>query len=458
MKLRNSRATRIASILAVLLLVVSNGVLYADDGPRLSRYRVTIENLSTGQPLSPPVAATHRGGIRMFRVGHLASPELEAIAEDGNEMPMFNLFNGSDKVTQAVDIARPLTPSGKVVGDFTDSVTFDIQARLGDRLSLATMLICTNDGFTGLDRVMLPHSGSVVYYASGYDAGTEDNTELSADIVDPCSGLGPAPLAGDPNGNEDAAVDTDPHQPIQHHPNIAGVGDLSVADHGWRDPAVKVTITRLERYEVTITNLTDGQPLTPPVLATHNRRTDVFTVGEAASVGVQQIAENGNPAPLLNAFANDPLVFDVVSGAAPLVPEDDPGNTGLAHSATFTIEAARGFRGLSFVSMLICTNDGFTGLDSVRLPGRVGESVVFHAAGYDAGTEISTEDFADMVSPCQSLIGVSSGESGTGVSNPALAEGGVIHHHAGIQGGGDLLPDVHGWSDPVVEIVITRID
>jgi hypothetical protein len=246
MKLRYPRSTPIMAILAALLLMASTTVVHADTPRPLATYRVTIQNLTTGQPLSPPVAATHRGGIRMFRIALLASPELEAIAEDGNEGPMFALFNGSDRVTQAVDVGRPLTPSGKVVGDFTDSVTFEITARLGDRLSLATMLICTNDGFTGLDRAGLPHSGSVVYYTNGYDAGTEDNTERSVDLVDPCSALGPLHLNGDPNGNEDAAVDTNPHQRILPHPNISGGGDLSVAQHRWHDPVAKITIARVD--------------------------------------------------------------------------------------------------------------------------------------------------------------------------------------------------------------------
>jgi hypothetical protein len=105
--------------------------------------------------------------------------------------------------------------------------------------------------------------------------------------------------------------------------------------------------------------------------------------------------------------------------------------------------------------MLICTNDGFTGVDGTRLPSKVGQTVTLMTAGYDAGTEINTEDFADIVPPCQGLMGVSSGEPGTGTSNPALAEGGVIMHHEGIQGGSDLLPAVHGWRDPVARITIT---
>ena len=82
--------------------------------------------------------------------------------------------------------------------------------------------------------------------------------------------------------------------------------------------------------------------------------------------------------------------------------------------------------------------------------------VTVETNGYDAGTEINTEDFADIVPPCQALTGVSSGEPGTGTSNPALAEGGVIRHHPGIQGIADLVPAIHGWSDPVSRVVVTR--
>ncbi|MGH2547258.1 MAG: spondin domain-containing protein, partial [Actinomycetota bacterium] len=39
----------------------------------------------------------------------------------------------------------------------------------------------------------------------------------------------------------------------------------------------------LRTYEVTITNLTSGQPLTPPVVATHNGGLHVFEVGEPAT-------------------------------------------------------------------------------------------------------------------------------------------------------------------------------
>jgi len=211
-------------------------------------------------------------------------------------------------------------------------------------------------------------------------------------------------------------------------------------------------------YEVTITNLTSGQPLTPPVVATHRRSLEVFEVGEDASFEVKEIAENGNNGPLLSALGSNKRVYEVLqAGMGPLVPAGAPGGALFPDSVTFTISAEDGAKYLSFVAMLVCTNDGFTGVDGMRLPKKVGQSVITYTAGYDAGTEVNTEDFADIVPPCQGLIGVSSGEPGAGASDPALAEDEDIMHHPGIQGGADLVPGVHGWADPVAKIVITRI-
>lgn len=206
-------------------------------------------------------------------------------------------------------------------------------------------------------------------------------------------------------------------------------------------------------YEVIITNLTASQPFTPPLIATHRNASRLFQVGEPASFGLKQIAENGNLAPLLEALEGDEHVWNVAVAVAGDPPPLMPGQ-----SVTAALEASEGARFLSFASMLICTNDGFTGLEGRRLPVRIGEEIVFHTAAYDAGSEINTEDFADLVPPCPVLTGVPSTEPGTGVSDPALAENGVIHHHAGIQGSADLSVEAHGWSDPVAMVRVRRID
>jgi hypothetical protein len=214
-------------------------------------------------------------------------------------------------------------------------------------------------------------------------------------------------------------------------------------------------------YDVTIMDLTDGQPLTPPVVATHGGKHAIFEVGQPASVGVREIAENGNNAPLLAQLDADP--FDQISdfkqaGDGPLVPAGKPGSAMFDDRVSVTINASRKAQRLSFVSMLVCTNDGFTGIDSVKLPSAKGEVISKATNGYDAHTEMNTEDYADIVPPCQSLIGDNAGENdaGTGVSNPALAEGGVIRHHRGIQGTDDLDPAIHGWTDPVARIKVER--
>ena len=77
--------------------------------------------------------------------------------------------------------------------------------------------------------------------------------------------------------------------------------------------------------------------------------------------------------------------------------------------------------------------------------------------GADAGTEINTEDSANMAPTCQGLVGTTSDDTGTGISDPALAAGSVIIPYAGVAGAADLVPDVHAWNDPVAEVVITRV-
>lgn len=205
-------------------------------------------------------------------------------------------------------------------------------------------------------------------------------------------------------------------------------------------------------YEITVTNMTSGQWFTPPLLAIHQRSTDLFEVGQPASRGVQQIAENGNLQPMVDALTGNQKVsaFTVAAGnPPPLAP---------GQSITTWLMADNNGRRLSMVSMLICTNDGFTGVDSVKLPKGEGESVSIYGNVYDAGTEINTEDFADIVPPCPALTGVPSTVPGSGMSNPALAENGVITMHSGVVGNSDLVPSIHGWSNPVVKITITRVD
>jgi hypothetical protein len=212
-------------------------------------------------------------------------------------------------------------------------------------------------------------------------------------------------------------------------------------------------------YHVTITGLLSGQPFTPPVVATHRGADVMFEVGDRASFGIKEIAENGNLAPELAALAADRRASDSLQApGGPLVPPGTPGAAQFDDTTAFTITAEHGARRLSFAMMLICTNDGFTGVNGLRLPRDVGDSVTMQTQAYDSHTEVNTEDLGDIVPPCQGLIGVRSalGLPGTDQSDPVLREVGVIAHHTAIAGRRDLRPEIHGWdtAKPVAEITV----
>jgi hypothetical protein len=207
-------------------------------------------------------------------------------------------------------------------------------------------------------------------------------------------------------------------------------------------------------FDVTVENLTEGgQHLTPPLLAVHRGSLEIFRLGRPATHEIQQIAENGNLGPMISRFENSPHLssFTVATSGTGLEGPLAPGE-----AVTVSLTADPGSEFLSFVSMLICTNDGFTGVSGMKLPNRVGEEARIHFSAYDAGTEVNTQDFGDLVPPCPVLSGVISTLPGTGETDPALAEDGVIHLHEGIGDFGGLTPSLHGWTNPVARLKVKR--
>lgn len=220
-------------------------------------------------------------------------------------------------------------------------------------------------------------------------------------------------------------------------PAFAAVGGAGASSS---DDSSRVEAT----YEVTYRNITDGQYLTPPNFVAHNRDIDVFSVGQAASPGLQAVAENG-AVPVLAAEIEHRIQGHTATSG---VGADGPIGPGEEVSFEFTTEATR----LSVVSMIVCTNDGFAGLDSARLPRRDGTSRNRLLRAYDAGTEINTEMRSDIVPAPFCGDG-----PGTDQSNPDLAQNGVVRRHRTLQGIGDLDPALD-WSGPVAEITVTRVE
>ena len=73
-------------------------------------------------------------------------------------------------------------------------MTLRIESQGADRLSVAMMLGCTNDGFTGLSSVPLSRSMvPVTYYGAAFDTGTERNNQLWSSIRTAAMRLGRRP-------------------------------------------------------------------------------------------------------------------------------------------------------------------------------------------------------------------------------------------------------------------------
>ncbi len=249
----------------------------------LVTYQVTLTNLTNGQPFSPAVVVTHDQTVRLVNVNATASDALTALAQSGDPAPLVTLLGGVAGVTSVVNVLQPLGTVGA-------SATFTISAAPGDFLSMAAMLVCTNDGFVGLDSAALPAAGQARTVALGaYDVGREENTEASPDLVDSCSELGPIALAGDPNDNiNDGVLVTTPPTNIVAHPGIAGGNALTLIAHGWTEVAT-VTITSLPGVATGAVTSTGTVASTGTVTATNALSSTAAITATAALTGTAAV-------------------------------------------------------------------------------------------------------------------------------------------------------------------------
>jgi len=209
-----------------------------------------------------------------------------------------------------------------------------------------------------------------------------------------------------------------------------------------------------QEISLSITNLTNATYFTPLLIAVHDRQTDLFEPGVAASDHLQAMAEGGNISGLID---------DVIAAGGDYVADPAGGLLAPGASAEAMIEL-RGHhnRQLSLVGMLLPTNDGFVGLDSFTIP-RVRGTYTVYLNGYDAGTEANDEIITGGGAP--NTPGVPAdpgGHAGTGgVASVGPDANPTVHIHRGVIGdddptGGpsDLDARVHGWHNPVAKLVI----
>ena len=140
-------------------------------------YRVTITNITNSITFTPILVASHRKKILIFKLGEPASDALAEIAESGSPAPLAAmLVDSGANVSNAGPLLSPTHPNPPGFLFPGESVTVRVSAAHGARrITVASMLLPTNDGFFALNGVKAPKRGSVTYYSPGYDAGSEPN-------------------------------------------------------------------------------------------------------------------------------------------------------------------------------------------------------------------------------------------------------------------------------------------
>jgi hypothetical protein len=216
-------------LIATVLLLGAVDAWGGDDGPR---FEVTVTNLTRGQQFTPILVASHKQGVKLFELGSPASSQLETLAEEGNTGPLKTLLSAMPEVRDVTDSGALLNPG--------HSVTLTVKTGGGfDHVSVAAMLIPTNDGFFALNGVEGPKGNeTLVLFSPAYDAGTERNDELCASIPGPFFAE-----CGGPGGGADGVGGAEGF--VHVHAGIHGIGDFNASERDWRNPVARITIRRV---------------------------------------------------------------------------------------------------------------------------------------------------------------------------------------------------------------------
>ena len=200
-------------------------------------------------------------------------------------------------------------------------------------------------------------------------------------------------------------------------------------------------------FDITVSNLTNGQPLSPIAVIADQATFSVFEIGQPASTALEVLAEGGDNSDLIASADGIATPGGSVSGAAPIGPAGSE-----TVSITVNQLALPGLE-ISVSTMLVNTNDAITGVNDVLVGDMaVGDSVTLRAIAYDAGTEANTETAATIPGPA-------GGGEGFNAARDDIAD--RVAMHAGVVGIEDGfatsdLTGQHKFDNPVALITIGR--
>ena len=217
--------------------------------------------------------------------------------------------------------------------------------------------------------------------------------------------------------------------------------------------AISMSNASAQDLNISFTNLTHGNHFTPLIFSAHTTDQYIFSINTSASTSLQAMAEGGDISGLVN---------DLSAVNADINANPHDGLMAPGQSVNLTLSTQEINTHLSIAAMILPTNDGFVGLDSLSIPTEAG-TYTYYLNGYDAGTEVNDEIVNGGDAPgAPGIPGDPLGQSGTGASGVTNAENNTnIHIHRGVIGdtdanGGisDIDSRVHRWLNPVARLVI----
>ncbi len=201
-------------------------------------------------------------------------------------------------------------------------------------------------------------------------------------------------------------------------------------------------------FQVTVSNLTNGQTMSPAALIVHQTGFQIFEVGAPASVELEVLAEGGDNADLLNLADDNINVIATASGAGPIPP---------GQSEVISFEIPERFlpnAHFSVSTMLVNTNDAITGVNTVNIEAlAIGDSLARRGVAYDAGTEADDEMAIYIPGPAGGGEGFNAERDDQ--INAVTMHTGVVTMHDGLTT--SALNGQHKFDNPTIQVRIERI-
>jgi len=230
---------------------------------------------------------------------------------------------------------------------------------------------------------------------------------------------------------------------------------LTVTDNEGATAMSDVTVTAenlVTTYDLTVkvTNITNGQPLTPAAVVLHKSGYSGWEIGTASSSGLEKLAESGSPVDFIaEADADTNVLTTGVAGSDAFGPG---GSVSVDLSVSENKEVM-----VTLASMLANTNDAFAGNAQVFVGSlKVGDSMTVYSHVHDAGTELNTEAAGTIAGPADTSTAADKAYSAArdDIHDFVTLHPGVVTMDDGLTN--SVLDESHRWMNVAARIDITR--